>query len=109
MYIPANANLYVFPLTGLLLGICSDGARARGANGLSKPDDAADVGNGLALVEELLSGAQHADDLLGCVAFAAHGASPAKSGLYMAASSRASSSSVMSSSRCMTGMVGAPV
>ena len=36
----------------------------------------ADVGNGLALVEELLSGAQLADDLLGSVALAFHGASP---------------------------------
>jgi hypothetical protein len=79
MYIPASASLYVFPLTGLLLGICSDGARASGANGLSNPDDAADVGNGLALVEELLRGVQLADDLLEVVAFAAHGASPAKS------------------------------
>ena len=35
-----------------------------------------DIGDALALVEELLSGAQLADDLLGCVALAFHGASP---------------------------------
>jgi len=34
------------------------------------------ISDGLALVEELLSGAQLADDLLGCVALAFHGASP---------------------------------
>jgi hypothetical protein len=36
----------------------------------------ADIGDALALVEELLSGPQLADDLLGVVALAFHGASP---------------------------------
>ena len=36
----------------------------------------ADIGDGLALVEELLSSPQFANDLLGVVAFAFHGASP---------------------------------
>ena len=36
----------------------------------------ADVGHALALIEELLSGAQLADDLLGSVALGFHGASP---------------------------------
>jgi hypothetical protein len=35
-----------------------------------------DVGHGLALIEELLSGAQPSDDLLGSVTLAFHGASP---------------------------------
>ena len=34
------------------------------------------IGNGLSLVEQLLGTAQLADDLLGVVAFAFHGASP---------------------------------
>ena len=33
-----------------------------------------DIGDALALVEKLLSGAQHEDDLFGCVALACHGA-----------------------------------
>ena len=36
----------------------------------------ADVGDALALIEELHSGAQSGDDLLGSVALAFHGASP---------------------------------
>jgi hypothetical protein len=36
----------------------------------------ADIGDTLALVVELLSGVKLADDLLGCVALAFHGASP---------------------------------
>jgi hypothetical protein len=36
----------------------------------------ADIGDGLALVEELLSSPQFADDLLGVVALAFHEASP---------------------------------
>ncbi len=34
-----------------------------------------DIGDTVALIEELLSGAQLADDVLGCVALAFHGAS----------------------------------
>ena len=34
------------------------------------------IGNGLSLVEQLLGAPQLADDLLGAVAFAFHGASP---------------------------------
>jgi hypothetical protein len=44
-----------------------------GARTLQVPPD---VGNGLALVEVLLSGAQLADERLGDVALAFHGASP---------------------------------
>ena len=38
--------------------------------------DRTDIGEALALVEQLLSSAQLADDLFGCVALALHGASP---------------------------------
>jgi hypothetical protein len=48
-------------------------AVVRGSRHLQGP---ADVGDALALVEELLSGAQLADDLLGGVTLAFHGASP---------------------------------
>ena len=40
-----------------------------------------DIGDALALAEQLLSGAQLADDLFWCEVLALHGASPGKSGL----------------------------
>ncbi len=55
------------PTVELLPAVISRGRHLQGT---------ADIGNALALIEQLLSGAQLANDLLGSVTLAFHGASP---------------------------------
>jgi hypothetical protein len=63
---------------GLRSTASTSSRRAAASGDKSEPvaQGAADISDGLALGAELLSGTQLADDLLGSVAFAFHGASP---------------------------------
>jgi len=51
-------------------------ATASGNKSGLRPPEPADIGDGLPLVKQLFRGAQLAEQLLGVVAFAFHGASP---------------------------------
>ena len=62
-----SARLRLHPAIELLPAVISRGRHLQGT---------AHIGHALALVEELLSSAQLADDLLGSVTLAFHGASP---------------------------------
>jgi hypothetical protein len=62
-----SARLRLHPAVQLLPAVISRGRHLKGT---------ADIGHALALIEELLSGAQLADDLLGSVALAFYEASP---------------------------------